>query len=241
MAAVTPYNQKGISKKEQVRAMFDNIAPRYDFLNNFLSLGIDKGWRKKAIALLKKEQPKSILDIATGTGEFALEALVLQPDSIKGIDISEQMLQYGRTKIAKAGVEHIIELKQGDSENLAFAENSFDAVTVAFGVRNFENLEKGLLEIYRVLKKNGTVVVLEFSKPQKFPVKQGYHFYFRNILPFIGKLISKDNRAYNYLPESVKEFPSGKDFTKKLENAGFINTNCVSLTFGIASVYTAKK
>lgn len=241
MAAVTPYNQKGISKKEQVRAMFDNIAPRYDFLNNFLSLGIDKGWRKKAIALLKKEQPKSILDIATGTGEFALEALLLQPDSIKGIDISEQMLQYGRTKIAKAGVEHIIELKQGDSENLAFAENSFDAVTVAFGVRNFENLEKGLLEIYRVLKKNGTVVVLEFSKPQKFPVKQGYHFYFRNILPFIGKLISKDNRAYNYLPESVKEFPSGKDFTKKLENAGFINTNCVSLTFGIASVYTAKK
>lgn len=221
--------------------MFNNIAHRYDFLNHFLSLGIDKLWRKKAIRILKDQHPKIILDIATGTGDFAIEALALNPDAIKGIDISDQMLEFGRRKITKLGAEKTIELLQGDSENMVFNDHTFDAVTVGFGVRNFENLEKGLSEIYRVLKKQGTLIILEFSSPQAFPVKHIYHFYFMKILPFFGKIISKDSRAYTYLPESVKAFPSGNNFLKKLHDAGFTNTNCLPLTFGIASIYTAKK
>ncbi|HKR07031.1 MAG TPA: bifunctional demethylmenaquinone methyltransferase/2-methoxy-6-polyprenyl-1,4-benzoquinol methylase UbiE [Bacteroidia bacterium] len=241
MSIVTPYNHTEGSKKEQVKAMFDNIAPRYDFLNHFLSLGIDRRWRKKAIALLQNDKPKILLDIATGTADFAIEALTLQPDSIKGIDISNEMLDIGRKKIKKINAEHKIELLPGDSEKINFEDNSFDAITAGFGVRNFENLSKGLSEIYRVLKKNGTLVILEFSTPEKFPVRQIYHAYFQNILPFIGRIVSKDNRAYSYLPESVKTFPSGKNFIKLLNETGFSNTKCIPLTFGIASIYTGKK
>ena len=241
MSLVTPYHQKEISKKEQVRTMFDNIACRYDFLNHFLSLGIDKRWRRNAVQLLKKENPKTILDIATGTGEFAIEALSIHPEKVIGIDISEQMLDAGRKKIQAKHYEEKIQLMKGDAEKMIFENSCFEAVTVGFGVRNFEDLEKCLSEIYRVLKQNGTLVILEFSTPSVFPVKQLYHFYFSNILPFVGKIISKDRHAYSYLPESVKVFPSGKDFLKKLDKAGFTHTNFVPLTFGIASVYTGKK
>jgi demethylmenaquinone methyltransferase/2-methoxy-6-polyprenyl-1,4-benzoquinol methylase len=237
----TPYNQSDISKKDQVKTMFDNIAYRYDFLNSFLSAGIDKRWRKKAIAILQNERPKRILDIATGTGAFAIEALTLHPDSIKGIDISDKMLEIGRKKIKKINADDKIELLQGDSERINFENNTFDAITIGFGVRNFENLSLGLSEIYRVLKKNGTLVILEFSIPEKFPVKHLYHFYFQNILPFVGKVISKDNRAYNYLPESVKAFPSGNNFLKIMDETGFTDTKCIPVTFGIASIYTGKK
>jgi len=236
-----PYKQTDVSKKDQVKAMFDNIAPRYDFLNHFLSLGIDKRWRKKAISLLQDEQPKIILDIATGTADFAIEALTLQPHVIKGIDISDEMLQIGRKKIKKINAGKKIELLAGDSEKINFDDNSFDAITIGFGVRNFENLSKGLTEIFRVLKKNGTLVILEFSTPEKFPVRQLYLFYFHNILPLLGKIISKDDRAYHYLPESVKAFPPGKDFIKLLNETGFTDTKCIPLTFGIASIYTGKK
>lgn len=241
MSTVTPYNQAEVSKKEQVRIMFDNIAHHYDFLNHFLSLGIDRLWRRKAVRLLQKENPKTILDIATGTADFAIEALSLQPDSITGIDISQQMLEVGRKKIQRIKADKIIELLQGDSEKLNFNDFTFDAAIAGFGVRNFENLEKGLSEIFRVLKRNGTLVVLEFSTPGSFPVKQLYHFYFRKILPFFGKMISKDKRAYDYLPESVREFPSSQEFIKKLAEAGFVNTICVPLSFGISSIYIAKK
>jgi demethylmenaquinone methyltransferase/2-methoxy-6-polyprenyl-1,4-benzoquinol methylase len=237
----TPYNQSDISKKDQVKTMFDNIASRYDFLNSFLSAGIDKRWRKKAIAILQNERPKRILDIATGTGAFSIEALALQPDSIKGIDISDKMLEIGRKKIKKINADDKIELLQGDSERINFEDNTFDAITIGFGVRNFENLSLGLSEIYRVLKENGTLVILEFSIPEKFPVKHLYHFYFQNILPFVGKIISKDKRAYNYLPESVKAFPSGNNFLKIMDATGFTDTKCIPLTFGIASIYTGKK
>jgi demethylmenaquinone methyltransferase/2-methoxy-6-polyprenyl-1,4-benzoquinol methylase len=241
LSITTPYNQSGTGKKQQVEAMFDNIAPRYDFLNHFLSLGIDKSWRKKAIRLLQEEKPKVILDVATGTGDFAIEALNLQPESVKGIDLSKEMLEIGRKKIKKINAEDTIELMHGDAEKINFEDNFFDAITIGFGVRNFENLSKGLSEIYRVLKKNGTLVVLEFSTPAKFPIRQVYHFYFHNILPFMGKIVSKDKRAYSYLPESVETFPSVKNFIKFLNDAGFLNTKCIPLTFGIATLYTGKK
>jgi demethylmenaquinone methyltransferase / 2-methoxy-6-polyprenyl-1,4-benzoquinol methylase len=241
LSIITPYNQAAEGKKQQVKAMFDNIAKRYDFLNHFLSLGIDKRWRKKAVGLLQKENPGLILDIATGTADFAIESLALGPGSIKGIDISEQMLEIGRKKIKKINAENKIELLLGDSEKINFEDNLFDAATVGFGVRNFEDPAKGLSEIYRVLKKNGTLIVLEFSTPEKFPVKQLYRFYFGTILPLIGKIISKDPRAYTYLPESVKAFPSGKNFLILMNDSGFINTKCIPLTFGIVSIYTGKK
>jgi len=237
---VTPYKTEA-GKKEQVAEMFNNISPSYDFLNHFLSLGIDVWWRKKAIAFLKNENPKSILDIATGTGDLAIEALSLNPVKITGVDISEGMLEIGRQKIKKKNLDKIIELQLGDSERLLFEDNTFDAVTVAFGVRNFENLEKGLSDIFRVLKPGGTFVVLEFSKPVTFPVKQLYNFYFNSILPFFGKLISKDNSAYTYLPESVKSFPDGENFTRLLKKTGFNNTKMKPLTFGIATIYVGKK
>lgn len=241
MSVVTPYKESKATKKEQVAEMFDNISPKYDFLNHFLSMGIDVLWRKKAIRQLKSEKPKQMLDVATGTGDLAIEALKLNPDKITGVDISEGMLEVGRKKIAKSNNQDRIELKYGDSENLPFDENTFDAVTVAFGVRNFENLEKGIAEIHRVMKPGGTFVVLEFSQPERFPVKQLYNFYFNNILPLFGRAISKDNAAYEYLPQSVNAFPYGVRFTQLLEKTGFKQTRSMPLTFGIASIYVGKK
>ncbi|MTI21032.1 bifunctional demethylmenaquinone methyltransferase/2-methoxy-6-polyprenyl-1,4-benzoquinol methylase UbiE [Fulvivirga sp. RKSG066] len=238
---VLPYKEKKTAKKEQVAEMFNNISGKYDFLNHVLSLGIDIIWRKKAIKMLKKDNPKLILDIATGTGDFAIEALALNPDKVIGVDISEGMLEMGRKKMKKKGYEDKIELRMGDSEGLLFEDNKFDAIIVSFGVRNFENLEKGLADMFRVLKEGGKVVVLEFSRPTKFPFKQIYNFYFKAILPKIGRLISKDNAAYTYLPESVKAFPDGDNFLKVLDKVGFKNTECRPLTFGISSIYTGVK
>ncbi len=240
--AVVPYKEKEAGKKEQVSEMFDNISAKYDLLNRLLSGGIDIYWRKKAISLLKKEQPKLILDIATGTGDLAIEAnKQLNPDKIIGVDISEGMLSHGREKMKKLGLDHKIEMRMGDSEKLLFDNNTFDAVIVSFGVRNFEDLLKGLTDMLRVTKPGGTCVVVEFSKPQSFPMKQLYWFYSTKILPIIGKLISKDNAAYSYLPESVKAFPDGKEFVAIFEKAGFKDTYFKTLTFGICSVYVGKK
>jgi demethylmenaquinone methyltransferase / 2-methoxy-6-polyprenyl-1,4-benzoquinol methylase len=239
--AVVPYKDKNEGKKAQVASMFNNISKRYDLLNHVLSMGIDIIWRKKAIKLLKKDQPKLILDIATGTGDFAIEALALNPDKVIGVDISEGMLNEGKKKIKKRKLEDKIELQLGDSEKLLFEENKFDAVIVSFGVRNFENLEKGLADMNRVLKPGGKTVIVEFSKPRKFPMKQLYNFYFKHILPRIGKMISKDNSAYTYLPESVQAFPDGEDFLQVLRKVGFKNTQCRALTFGIASIYIGEK
>ncbi|MCP4460184.1 MAG: bifunctional demethylmenaquinone methyltransferase/2-methoxy-6-polyprenyl-1,4-benzoquinol methylase UbiE [Cytophagales bacterium] len=238
---VLPYKDQTVSKKEQVAKMFDDISGKYDFLNHTLSMGIDRLWRKKAINLLKEDNPKLILDIATGTGDFAIAALRLNPDKVIGVDISRGMLEVGKEKIKKLNLESKIELSLGDSEGLEFEENKFDAVIVAFGVRNFEHLEEGLQDMYRVMKDAGKVVILEFSRPRLFPFKQLYNFYFRWILPKIGRLISKDQAAYTYLPESVKAFPDGQDFLDVLNKTGFKNTACKSLTFGISSIYTGIK
>lgn len=238
---VLPYKEQQNGKKEQVAEMFNNISKKYDFLNHFLSLGIDILWRKKAIKKLKEDQPKLILDIATGTGDFALEALVLNPDKIIGVDISEGMLAVGKEKMKKKGVADRIEMQLGDSEKLLFEDDKFDAVIVAFGVRNYENLEKGLSDMFRVLKPGGKTVIVEFSKPIKFPMKQLYNFYFKYILPKIGRLVSKDNAAYTYLPESVENFPDGERFERILADVGFKNTECISLTFGISSIYIGQK
>jgi demethylmenaquinone methyltransferase / 2-methoxy-6-polyprenyl-1,4-benzoquinol methylase len=239
--SVVPYKEQGISKKEQVAQMFNSISGRYDFLNHFLSLGIDKAWRKKAIKILAKSNPKIILDVATGTADFAIQALSINPDKIVGVDISEGMLAVGRNKIQKRSLSNKIELKSGDSENLPFSDNNFDAVTVGFGVRNFENLQKGLREINRVMKPGGTLVILEFSRPKRFPVKQGYNFYFKFVLPKIGRWVSRDKSAYTYLPESVEAFPDGDKFLAILRETGFKNTACKPLTFGVSSIYTAQK
>lgn len=239
--AVVPYKDKHGSKKQQVATMFDNISGKYDFLNHFLSLGIDIAWRKKAIRQLKADNPKTILDIATGTGDFAIEALSLNPDKVIGVDISAGMLKVGREKLKKKNLQDKIELLLGDSEGLVFDDNKFDAVIVSFGVRNFENLEKGLADMYRVLKPGGKTVILEFSKPKAFPFKQLYHFYFKWILPKIGNIISKDQAAYTYLPESVQEFPDGQDFLLILEKIGFKDIQCKPQTLGISSIYIGKK
>jgi len=238
---VLPYKEQQTGKKEQVAEMFNNISKKYDFLNHFLSLGIDILWRKKAIKLLRKDQPKLILDIATGTGDFALEALALNPDKIIGVDISEGMLEVGKAKMIKKGVSDRIEMQLGDSEKLLFEDDKFDAVIVAFGVRNYENLKKGLADMRRVMKPGGKTVIIEFSKPTKFPMKQLYNFYFKYILPRIGRLVSKDNAAYTYLPESVESFPDGKRFEQILTEVGYKNTECIPLTFGISSIYIAQK
>ncbi|ELR70396.1 Ubiquinone/menaquinone biosynthesis methyltransferase UbiE [Fulvivirga imtechensis AK7] len=238
---VVPYKEKQSGKKEQVAEMFNSISRKYDFLNHFLSLGIDILWRKKAIRLLKSDEPKEILDIATGTGDFAIESLRLNPDQVIGVDISEGMLEVGREKLKRKGLDDKIELRMGDSEKLLFDDNKFDAVIVSFGVRNFENLERGIADMYRVLKPGGKTVILEFSKPSKFPFKNIYNFYFKAILPKIGRLVSKDKAAYTYLPESVQAFPDGKNFLKVLEKVGFKNTRCKPLTFGISSIYIGEK
>ena len=238
---VLPYKDKDTSKKEQIAAMFNSISGKYDFLNHFLSLGIDILWRKRAVRLLTKHQPQLILDIATGTGDFAIEALSLKPKKIIGVDISEGMLSVGREKLIKKNLTDKIELISGDSEVLPFEDNFFDAVIVSFGVRNFENLEKGLSDMLRVLKPGGKVVILEFSKPKSFPFKQLYKFYFQWILPKIGKLISKNHAAYTYLPDSVQAFPDGDDFLNILDKIGFQKNQCTPLTLGISSIYFGSK
>lgn len=237
---VTPYNTAE-SKKAQVAEMFDNISGNYDFLNHFLSMGIDVLWRRKAIRLLRSTQPTQMLDIATGTGDFAIEALRLNPAKVVGVDISEGMLDMGRQKMKKRKLDDRIELKYGDSENLPFEDNTFDAMTVGFGVRNFENLLKGLTDMHRVLAPGGRAAVLEFSMPRKFPIKQLYNFYFMHVLPRIGKLISKDHRAYTYLPESVKVFPDGEKFLDVMRQAGFTNVEARPVSFGIATIYLGSK
>ena len=222
--------------------MFDNIAPYYDFLNHLLTLGIDISWRKKAIDQLKDAQPANILDVATGTADLPIMMMKrMKPTKVVGLDISKEMLEVGHKKVGKNGMENAIELVYGDSENLPFEDNSFDAVTVAFGVRNFENLEKGLAEMRRVLKPQGKMVVLEFSKPTIFPFKQGFNFYFKYILPLIGRITSKDPKAYEYLYRSVQAFPDGDKFVNILQKTGFNNNQCKPLTLGICSIYTSVK
>ena len=238
---VKPYNNDTDSKKGQVERMFDTIAPKYDLLNRLLSARIDVLWRKKLINKLKPYKPKFILDVATGTADVAIEALKLKPKQVIGMDLSAGMLSLGQQKIEKLGVANIIKLEQGDSENLSYTTGQFDAVTVAFGVRNFENLTAGLTEINRVLKPGGVLAVLEFSQPQAVPFKQLYSFYSRFILPGIGKLVSKDASAYTYLPESVEAFPYGAAFAKELEKAGFAQVAFKPLTFGISTIYHCVK
>ncbi len=224
-------------KKEAVAEMFDAIAPRYDLLNRVLSFGIDKGWRRKAITLLEESAPRRILDVATGTADLAIEALRLGPEKVVGVDISEEMLRVGRKKVQEIGEEDRIELKRGDSERLPFSDKQFDAAIVAFGVRNFENLNKGLAEIHRVLKPGGMLVVLEFSHPRVFPVKQAYGFYSRFILPRVGCAVSGNEGAYRYLPDAGAAFPEGDAFLGRLRDGGFGDLHCTPLTFGIASLY----
>tara|TARA_B100001741_G_scaffold98609_1_gene80819 strand:+ start:10593 stop:11345 length:753 start_codon:yes stop_codon:yes gene_type:complete len=238
---IKPYQKDKTSKKEQIAKMFDNIAARYDFLNHFLSLGIDIIWRKIAVREIAKINPKIILDVATGTGDLAIEISKLKPKKIIGIDISNNMLNVGRKKMIKKSLDHLIDMQYGDSENLNFNDNTFDAITAGFGVRNFENLDKGLKEIYRVMKCGGKLAILEPSEPKIFPFKQFYGLYFKGILPLLGKFFSKDNSAYEYLPNSVVEFPSREAFVRELEKVGFKDSKFKSLTFGIAALYTASK
>lgn len=234
---LTPYNTTE-SKKEQVAAMFNNVAGTYDFLNHFFSVGIDKLWRRKLVRLIGESKPKHLLDVATGTADLAIAETKLNPDKIIGIDISEKMLAIGKEKTKDYPT---IELQLGDSENIQFSDNTFDAVSVSFGVRNFENVTVGLEEMRRVLKPGGKVFILEFSKPTNWLVSKLYYFYFCNVLPFIGKLISKDEHAYAYLPESVRIFPDGKKFVELMQYAGYKNIQCKPLTFGISTIYIGEK
>lgn len=224
-----------------VQSMFNDIAPRYDLLNHLLSADIDKIWRKKVRRSLAPADPKQILDVASGTGDLAIELAKMPVDRIVGIDIANEMLEIGRVKIKRKGLDPVIELQTGDSEAIAFSDEQFDAVTVAFGVRNFENLDAGLKEMQRVLKKGGQVAVLEFSKPAGFPMRNLYYFYFKRILPLIGRMVSKHDSAYTYLPASVVAFPEGADFMQRMKAAGFKNPVQKRLTFGIATLYLAEK
>ena len=240
-ATILPDAESKLSKKAQVADMFDNIAGKYDFLNHTLSMGIDKGWRKKAIAEIQKVNPKLILDVATGTGDLAIAAFKIQPDHITGVDISEGMLEVGKKKIAALGLTDTISLQVGDSEALPFADNHFDAITCAYGVRNFENLQAGLTDMNRVMRKGGKIAILEFSRPKSFPIKQLYTFYFKHVLPMFGKVVSKHSTAYSYLHESAMAFPEGADFCKILEECGYKDAKARPLTFGITTLYTATK
>jgi demethylmenaquinone methyltransferase / 2-methoxy-6-polyprenyl-1,4-benzoquinol methylase len=237
---VKPYDSEK-SKKEEVAEMFNNISTKYDFLNHFFSLGIDKIWRRKAVNSLKEIQPKKILDIATGTGDFAIALQRLKPERVVGVDISVGMLSVGQKKMKKRKLDHVVTLQLADSEDLPFEDNYFDAVTVGFGVRNFEHLEVGLTEMLRVIRPGGKVVILEFSKPKRFPIKQGYAFLSRRIIPFFGKRISKDEKAYAYLPESIAAFPEGQDFKDILLQVGYVNLSSQLLSGGIATIYTGLK
>lgn len=238
---VTPYKESQLGKKEQVRQMFDTISKNYDGLNRVISFGIDLKWRKRMVKLLKAKAPKTILDIATGTGDLAIAMTKTGAEKIIGLDISPGMLEVGKEKISEKNLQNTIEMVVGDSEDLPFEDNSFDAITVGFGVRNFENLEKGLAEIHRVLKPNGTFMVLETSVPTKFPFKQGYRLYCNYILPTIGKIFSKDRSAYTYLSESASVFPHGEAFNNILAKIGFIGIENKPQTFGVASIYVATK
>jgi len=241
-AKIVPDNASNLSKKAQVAEMFNNIAGRYDFLNHFLSMGIDKGWRKKAIAEVAQIKPQAILDVATGTGDMAIAAAkTIQPRKITGVDIADQMLEVGRKKISENNLTKIITLQTGDSEAMPFGTGEFDAVMCAYGVRNFEHLEAGLTEMCRVLRPGGKVVILEFSHPTRAGIKQLYSFYFRYILPTLGKLVSKHSKAYTYLPESVMAFPEGKRFCEILTQCGFKDAKAQPLTFGVTTLYTALK
>jgi demethylmenaquinone methyltransferase/2-methoxy-6-polyprenyl-1,4-benzoquinol methylase len=237
---ITPYNTSE-EKKEQVAHMFDNIANRYDLLNSILSLGIHKGWRKKCVKLLEAKKPQNILDVATGTGDFAIECAKLNPKKITGIDISEGMMQFGREKLKKLNLDKLIHLESGNAETLNFPDNTFDAIVVGFGVRNFQNLEKGLANLYRILKPGGQLVILEFSYPKNPVVKGLYNFYFSYITPFIGRIFSKDVRAYTYLTESVKAFPNNENFTAILKQLNYKNTSYKILSLGVAAIYQGEK
>ena len=238
---VTPYKDSKLNKKKQVEQMFDNISSSYDGLNRVISFGIDVKWRKKVVKLVTATHPNAVLDIATGTGDLAISIAKSGAKEIVGLDLSEGMLSVGRKKIKEENLENKIKMIQGDSEALPFSDNSFDAITVAFGVRNFENLEKGLEEILRVLKPGGIFVILETSVPTKFPFKQGYHFYSKNLLPLIGKMFSKDKMAYSYLSESAAAFPYGETFNNILRKIGFSKVENKPQTLGVATIYTASK
>lgn len=238
---VTPYGQQAGNKKEQVAQMFDNISHRYDFLNHFLSGGIDILWRRKAIRMLRKVKPRIVLDIATGTGDFAIEAArKLKPEQVIGIDISAGMLEVGRQKMQKRGLK-MVQMVQADSENLPYPDNFCQAITVGFGVRNFENLERGLAEMYRVLSPGGAVVILEPAVPRSFPMRQLVMFYYKTLLPFFGGLFSRDKNAYSYLPNSVQAFPHGQQFLDICTKIGYKNTRFKPLTLGICALYWLEK
>lgn len=238
---ITPYKDSSLSKKEQVAQMFDTISGNYDNLNRVISFGIDVKWRKKVLKLVADTNPKIILDIATGTGDLAILMAQTKAEKIIGLDISAGMLEVGEKKIHEKNLSQRIEMILGDSENMPFKDNHFDAITVAFGVRNFENLEKGLAEILRVLKPGGIFVILETSVPDKSPYKQGYNFYSTNILPLIGKVFSKDTVAYGYLSESAAAFPYGEALNNILTKTGFISVKAMPQTFGVATIYSASK
>ena len=238
---INPYKDSKLGKKEQVTKMFDNISENYDGLNRVISLGIDVKWRKKVVEIVGKNNPKQILDIATGTGDLALMMAKLNPEKVIGLDISAGMLEVGKQKINKANLSDKIEMIVGDSEDMPFKDNTFDAITVSFGVRNFAHLDKGISEIARVLKPTGVLVILETSNPTKFPFKQGYKLYTNIFLPIVGKLFSKDKVAYSYLSESANSFPFGEAFNNILQKNGFTNTEHKPVTFGVATIYTARK
>lgn len=238
--SVTPYKTDE-EKNKQVAQMFNNIANRYDLLNSILSMGIHKGWRKQCVQLLAAKHPKVILDVATGTGDFAIECAKLDPTQIIGIDISDGMMEFGRKKLLKLKLDQLITLKNGNAETVCFPDDTFDAIVVGFGVRNFENLEKGLSNLYRILKPGGQLVILEFSYPRNPLIKAGYNFYFSYITPLVGKIFSKDTRAYSYLTESVKAFPNNEHFVEILNKLKYKNTGFKSLSFGIAAIYRGEK
>jgi len=238
---ITPYKDSSKSKKEQVATMFDAISKNYDGLNRVISFGIDIKWRNKVVDLVSKKKPQTILDVATGTGDLAINLTKTRAKEIVGLDISAGMLEVGKQKVTTENLDDTIKMILGDGEKIQYPDNYFDAVTVSFGVRNFENLEKGLTEILRVLKPAGIFVVLETSVPTKFPYKQGYNFHSKVILPLVGKLFSKDKDAYSYLSESAAAFPYGKAFNNILSKVGFINCKDFPQTFGVATIYTASK
>jgi demethylmenaquinone methyltransferase/2-methoxy-6-polyprenyl-1,4-benzoquinol methylase len=238
---INPYQQSELSHKEQIGRMFDNIAHKYDFLNHFLSVGIDKKWRRKTIRLLKPVNPRVILDVATGTGDFAIDACKLDVEKIIGVDISGKMLSIGKEKIKDMGLNGRIILDHGDCENLKYPDNSFDAVTAGFGVRNFDDIPRGISEMYRVLKPGGHMMILELSRMDVFPVKQLFELYFHFIVPMIGKMISKDKAAYAYLPKSVKAFPKRKRMIEIIKDTGFEHVKVHKFTLGVATLFQGVK